>query len=406
LRILLVEPSFPIPNKSKNHSNFLPIGLLKLASYYRNRKYQIQLVRGNIKKEEITFKPDKIFITSLFTYWSEYVRNCTQHYSRLFPKAKIIVGGIYASLMPDHCKEFTGCDRVFVGLHKGAEKCFPAYDLVSNPHPLGYQILHTSRGCFRKCSFCGVWKVEPEIVFKKTIKKEICSNKLIFYDNNLLTNPNIEQILTEIANSKFNGRCILCESQSGFDGRLLNLKLAKLLKKARFIYPRIAWDGVYSKYSDIKRQVDILKKAGYKSKDIYVFVLYNWKISFEDMEKKRLKCWDWGVQIADCRYRPLDQTYDYYNPRKKQTCKDYYIDPGWSDNRVKQFRRNIRRHNICIRHGFKFYSRELEVKTISKNIAKNIKDSEASRISEIVKAPWFPHKFSEAHEENMQMTLN
>ena len=31
MKILLVEPAFPIPPKSKNHKDFLPIGLLKLA---------------------------------------------------------------------------------------------------------------------------------------------------------------------------------------------------------------------------------------------------------------------------------------------------------------------------------------------------------------------------------------
>ena len=28
-KVLLLEPNFPIPNKSRNHSDFLPIGLLK-----------------------------------------------------------------------------------------------------------------------------------------------------------------------------------------------------------------------------------------------------------------------------------------------------------------------------------------------------------------------------------------
>ncbi len=37
MKILLVEPGFPIPPKSKNHRDFLPVGLLKLASYHRER---------------------------------------------------------------------------------------------------------------------------------------------------------------------------------------------------------------------------------------------------------------------------------------------------------------------------------------------------------------------------------
>ena len=109
MNILLVEPDFPIPPKSKNHKNFLPIGLLKLASYYRSKDHKIELIRGNKIPKKVK-RPHKIMVTSLFTYWSTYVKDCVQFYKKLFPKAEIIVGGIYASLMPEHCKEFTGCD--------------------------------------------------------------------------------------------------------------------------------------------------------------------------------------------------------------------------------------------------------------------------------------------------------
>jgi hypothetical protein len=89
------------------------------------------------------------------------------------------------------------------------------------------------------------------------------------------------------------------------------------------------------------------------------------------MEKKRKKCWKWKVQIADCRYRPLTQTYDNYNPRiKGQTIKDYYIhkSPRWTDGLVRQFRRNVRMQNICVRQGVSFYSRTFEKKIVGKRI--------------------------------------
>ncbi|RLE53976.1 MAG: Fe-S oxidoreductase, partial [Candidatus Methanomethylicota archaeon] len=88
-----------------------------------------------------------------------------------------------------------------------------------------------------------------------------------------------------------------------------------MIREAGFRYPRIAWDWEYSQYLKIEKQINLLKDAGYRSYDIYVFMLYNWDIPFEEMEKKRIKCWEWKVQIADCRYRPLDQTFDNYNPR-------------------------------------------------------------------------------------------
>ena len=308
-QILLVEPEFPIPRKSKNHKNFLPIGLLKLYDFYMSQEHRPKLIRGNKSRQEIgtRFKPKRIMITSLFTYWSKHVKDSVNHYRKLFPEAKITVGGIYASLMPKHCKKYTGCDEVFIGIHKEAERYAKnntlTYSALSNPHPIDYQIIHASRGCFRKCSFCGTWKIEPDITFKRSIKGEICKKKLIFYDNNLLTNPFIENILYEIISEREKGNFIRCESQSGFDGRILLKKkhLAKLLKQAGFDYPRIAWDGKYSEHPKIDRQLDILKNAGFCSRETYVFMLYNWLIPFEEMERKRIKCWGWKVQIADCR---------------------------------------------------------------------------------------------------------
>src|SRR4030042_1125102 len=160
MNILLVVPDFPFARKSKNHHEFIPIGLLKLASYYRSEVSgidQIKLVRGEVNN--IDFTPDLILVTSLFTYWSEYVAKSTHYYRGVFPNSEIIVGGIYASLMPDHCKQNTNCDEVFTGLHPEAEKFPPEYDLMFEENDPPMQIIHASRGCFRRCAFCGTWKI-------------------------------------------------------------------------------------------------------------------------------------------------------------------------------------------------------------------------------------------------------
>jgi len=381
MKILLVEPKFPVPPKSKNHKDVLPIGLLKLGAMYKARGHRVKLIRGELTKKEITEqgidrwnKPDEIMITSLFTYWKEHVVNCVRHYHNLYPSAKITVGGIYASLMPDDCKNITGVDHVWVGVHTEAEKYEPAYELIEqNPHPLDYQIIHSSRGCPRQCDFCGTWKIEPNFISKSSIKDEIIKEKVVFYDNNLLMNPNIDCILDELIELKQSGEIKWCESQSGFDGRILlkRPELANKIKQAGFRSPRIAWDGSFSEVSNIKKQIDILLKAGYHRKEIFVFMIYNWDINFTEMEKKRIKCYRWHVQIADCRNRPLDRTNDNYDPRaynKGQTEKDYHIhkEAGWTDSLVRQFRKNIRRQNICVRHGFPFYSKNLERMTTSK----------------------------------------
>ena len=353
MNILLIEPDFPIPAVSRNHHDFLPVGLLKIASYHRAIGDDVRLLRGN--KILPDFYPDIIKITSLFTYWSNFVWNSVKFYREAYPKAKIIVGGIYASLMPEHSLQ-SGCDEVFVGVDDEAEKYQPAYDLVD----VKYQIIHTSRGCIRKCDYCGTWKIEPEFHTKSSIKYEICSNKIIFYDNNLLANENIEKILEELKDARHNGRVVQSESQCGIDGRLLTPKLARMLKQARFVAPRIAWDFGLKQKDDIKNQIDMLVEAGYNPRSMYVFMVYNYDISYEEMVQKIELCLKWGVQVADCRFRPLDQTFDNYSPFKKQTNNDYFIHSEWSDELIKGFRRKVRQQNIMVRYNFDHYSVEME----------------------------------------------
>lgn len=184
------------------------------------------------------------------------------------------------------------------------------------------------------------------------MKREIIKNKLIFYDSNLLMNPHAPEILEGISKLKVNGRVVHCEAQSGFDPRLITPKIAKLIKKARFSAVRISWDWGLEQKPVVRRALECLNDAGYPYKRMSVFMLYNWKIPFEALEQKRRICWEWNVQITDCRYRPLDQLHDNYNPRRCQTGADYFIHPGWTDEQIKTFRRRVREQNICVRFGF------------------------------------------------------
>lgn len=428
--VLLVEPNFPIPNKSRNHSNFLPIGLLKIATYLKNKDIKVELIRFeekendnqttlNKQKDNNEFEPNLICVTSIFTYWSKYVKNAVSYYKKKYPKAKIIVGGVYASLMPEHCKKYTKCDGVIEGPIFEVEKCPPAYELVN----VDYQIIHTSRGCIRKCGFCGTYIIEPVWNCKRSIKKEIEENqkrqyehnkkslkKIIFYDNNLLANEYIENILDELIELKKEKKITYVESQSGFDGRILIEKpyLAKKLKKAGFKNPKIAWDHSLRQAPKIKEQIDLLINAGFTAKEISIFMIYNYIIPYEEMEEKRQKCAEWKVQITDCRYRPLDAEDDNYSSYKReQGPEDYHIhtESGWTDAKIRKFRRNIRRHNICIRHEMEYHSTILERKHyIPKEEAKIYQrmsyDEIVKNYSDIIPDAWNPNEFHPWDEQD------
>lgn len=136
-------------------------------------------------------------------------------------------------------------------------------------------------------------------------------------------------------------------------------------------------------------------------------MIYNWDIPFDEMEQKRLKCWEWKIQISDCRYRPLDQKYDEYSGQKYkygQTSEDYYIhkEGGWTDQKIRTFRKHIRQQNICIRLGIKFYSNCIERGHINNYVrdeligmAKNCSMNEIESILNSLKVPyWFPENYN------------
>jgi hypothetical protein len=380
MNILLVEPDFPYPNKSKNranstHKNFVPIGLLKLGAMYKSKGAKVKLVRGNKNKSEIGVSPDKILVTSIFTYWSSYVWDSIDYYRGLFPKAKIELGGIYATLHADK-EKFRDLVRkykvhVSTGVNEEAETYLPDYSLLPKTE---YHATHMMRGCIRRCKFCGTWKIEPNMTFKskEQVGKElklIGKNKVVFYDNNLLANPNIKDILNSFVTLRINGKPVIFESQSGFDGRLLEKdpELASMIKKARFQNVRIAWDNSLEDKTSIKRQVDLLVDAGYTAKDLSIFMIYNFENSFDTMVKKLEFCKKLGVQITDCRYRPLDLDYDNYNPhlRNGQADGSFYVhkEAGWTDRKVREFRNQVRKHNIWVRYARdkgKQYNHEME----------------------------------------------
>jgi hypothetical protein len=347
MRLLLVEPQFPIPVKSRNHSHFLPVGLLKIGSYHKSRGDRVRLVRGLRRGG---FTPDRILVTSLFTYWSRHVHEAAAFYHRVYPEAAVEIGGIYASLMPDHCREACPFAEVTPGLYRGGVAEDVAVDYSLLPEELDYQIVHLSRGCPRRCTFCGTWRIEPDFTSRGSVLPIIQKRNLVFYDNNLLANPNVDRILCELRDYRGKGgHTLTCESQSGFDLRFLTPERVRLVKDAHFVMPRIAWDGPNGSWRTVRRAIRMLKHVGYGRKDIFVFMVYNHKLSYKEMRRKLDACRRWRVRVIDCRYRPLDCTRDDYRPGPKtQDGTQYHIHPGWTDRQVRAFRRAVRHQNIGI----------------------------------------------------------
>src|SRR5205807_2898542 len=86
LHTLLVEPDY--------YTRYPPLGLLKLAALHRYQGGSVELIRG---EKPPSRRPDRVYVTSLFTYAWKPVHRAVHYYRKLFPGVPISLGGIYAS---------------------------------------------------------------------------------------------------------------------------------------------------------------------------------------------------------------------------------------------------------------------------------------------------------------------
>lgn len=313
-RILLVEPQ----KSKKYHTQYPPLGLLKLAAYHKKKKDKVKFVRGF---DNDGFCPDKIYITSLFTYAWEPVHEVIRHYSKKYKKAEIIVGGIYATLCEEHLREnFKGRIKIYKGLYEQVEDILPDYSLVPNWNA---SIIFASRGCIRNCPFCSVRVLEPKFKPKKSIKHLIYPGhkKIILWDNNILASPYWEDVFQELEEANLE-----IDFNQGIDARLIDIKVVERLKRLKIPIVRLAYDTLGIR-EYLKSAIDLLKEAGFSGRRILVYCLYNNPFEKDTPETflSRLQdLIDWGVVGYPMRYEPLE-------PRQKNT----YVSPYWTHEQLE-----------------------------------------------------------------------
>lgn len=100
--------------------------------------------------------PDYILVTSVMTYWYEGVFQTVETLRECFPSSRIILGGIYARLCPEHAAR-SGADYIQT-LPLALDLIMPAMDLYPDRR---YGALLTSFGCPLACEYCASSILEP-----------------------------------------------------------------------------------------------------------------------------------------------------------------------------------------------------------------------------------------------------
>lgn len=313
MKILLVEPKY--------YTQYPPLGLLKLSTLYKLQGHEVRFVRGLSLLTR--FVPDEIKVTSLFTWAWRPVWEAVAFYRALFPRAKISLGGIYASLTPDHAKG-CGADEIVTGLVSEAEDLLPDYTLVPEWHAnAAASILFSHRGCVRTCGFCAVPKLEgkpfqarPTTRIKHLVHQD--HKRVILWDNNILGESHWREVFAELMELN-----VEADFNQGLDARFVTEEVAHAIKDLDLPTIRLAYDFTALRKS-IKQAITLLRRAklGRRFRHICCYVLYNYKDTPEDLFERVRDLLAWGVAAYPMRYQPLSGDYAFE--------KDSYVSPNWT----------------------------------------------------------------------------
>jgi hypothetical protein len=329
--ILLIEPGY----KNK----YPPLGLMKLAQYHgpHGKRDKVTFIKG---EDASVFGTawDRIYITTLFSFEFSRIALSIDFALKVANghADKIFVGGIAASLMPEQftsraCWQgirfiqglLTGSPSKALKLDEYSEELYsddhlgpaiedliPDYsilDQIEYKYPVrDAYFAYASRGCIRKCTFCGVPKLEGDQRDSESITAVVRNiearygpkKDLILMDNNVVASPRFREIIAEIRDLGFLPEAKLSvgripvqrrvDFNQGVDARILCKdpvylrELASIcLKPLRIAFDHLGLKGPYEKAVRYAHEFGLLSMSNY--------MLYNFHDTPADLfERMRL----------------------------------------------------------------------------------------------------------------------
>ena len=353
--ILLIEPGY--------RNKYPPLGLMKIAQYHgpNGKRDNVRFVKGEDPSAYDTAW-DRVYVTTLFSFeWQRTARSIDYALDLVGGQAhRVFVGGIAASLMHESYvaePRWRGV-RFISGLlgkapaisleldpfeeelysddvdGKPIEDLVPDYsilDQIDYKYPVSdAYFTYASRGCVRKCAFCGVPKLEGMQRDTNSLTEVVEGvsrlygekRDLTLMDNNVVASANFKDIIAEIIDLGFErgaklkrGRYELqrrVDFNQGVDARILCRDPMYLQQLSRIALKplRIAFDhlGVKKPYTQAIRYS---AEAGIT--ELSNYMLYNFHDDPKDLfERMRLNVTlneelDIRIFSFPMRYQPVNR---------------------------------------------------------------------------------------------------
>lgn len=333
-RVLLVNP--PVVDTREEEAmigKYLPFGLLRLASWFRQKGFEVELLDclrdpwlrdnlcrfsrrtvdcGNQPEEGIRkplfhfgldpvqlatrlatlAPPDLVAISTLCTWHLGATRDTVRAVRETFPRARVVVGGNAVTLYPAEARTL-GADAIVTGDIDEASFMPVALDVVPDLDPSCDRVhLRMIKGCPHSCSYCAtpvlnrrrVIARDPEEVFAELMDKverhgikwfELCDD-FVLYRRNQYLDPLLEMFIAERPQAKI---CF----PLGFAARMIDDRLAVRLAQAGVEQVYVALETIDPARAarmrrpdhlrEFLRAIEILHAHGFDGDGIRVFYL-------------------------------------------------------------------------------------------------------------------------------------
>jgi radical SAM superfamily enzyme YgiQ (UPF0313 family) len=258
-------------------------------------------------------RPDAVLVTSMMSYWYPGPFEAIRRVKARWADVPVALGGIYATLCPDHARAWSGADAVFTGPGESQalrwvesvaddkasrrfvtgspspDEVWPAHDLR---RPQGYVAIRTARGCPFDCPYCAVHQLAPRGFWPRPAEQVVgeiawCVESLgaqdvAFYDDALLVQAaqHIHPILDTIIER---GLPVRFHTPNGLHARFIDLPLAQKMRRAGFVTVRLGLetadpatqlrDGAKVDDPGFARAVEALFAAGFAATQMAAYVL-------------------------------------------------------------------------------------------------------------------------------------
>ena len=286
--------------------------------------------RGEFRELLRTQAFDAVLVQTSMTYWYQGVREVIEDIRELQPFAKIVLGGVYATLCPEHA-ESAGADLVIRG-----SNLEPLWRMLStqpiNGDPYFPEenddvgVLKLSDGCPFNCTYCAAPRMWDGFASRDTVaclrelRLMVASGvkNIAFYDDALLYRA--EEVLIPFLKSVISERIsVRFHTPNALNARFLTPELARLMVQAGFAgfffgleSGMDAWQaatGGKVKAVEFAAAVRYLREAGARYITAYIITGHP-DSETQSLEESIKFAHDCGVKIMLSDFSPIPGTED------------------------------------------------------------------------------------------------